>query len=150
MREATGNALLTMIVAATIAIILTFFVGTLSYSKSYKIKNYIIDQIEENYGWDSKLAEDIDEYLKDVGYNVADNLNCNNYVPTNCKSVYQAPLYNYCVYQCDDAAYRNFKVLTFMKFEFPVIDDTLKLKVWGQTKNFHLNSNGEISPYFTK
>lgn len=149
MREATGNALLTMIVAATIAIILTFFVGTLSYSKSYKIKNYIIDQIEENYGWDSKLAENIDEYLKDAGYNVRDNLNCDSYIPTNCKTIQNNSSYNYCIYQCDEASYRYFKVLTFMKFEFPVISDTLKLNVWGQTKNFYV-SGGEIIPYFTK
>lgn len=161
MREATGNALLTMIVAATIAIILTFFVGTLSYSKSYKIKNYIIDQIEENQGWDSKLAENIDEYLKDVGYNVRDNnLNCNselaklknhnNYkLPDICNTVYQTSSYNYCIYEClENVSNKYYTVLTFMKFEFPVISESLKIKVVGQTKNFYVNSSGKITPYF--
>jgi len=139
MREATGNALLTMIVAATIAIILTFFVGTLSYSKSYKIKNYIIDQIEDNKGWDSSLEKDIDEHLKDVGYNVRGNLNCNSSknLPKNgwCKSIYQASSYNYCVYECLNGSYTYYTVLTFMKFEFPVISESIKINVYGSTKN---------------
>ena len=161
MREATGNALLTMIVAATITIILTFFVGTLSYSKSYKIKNYIIDQIEENSGWDSELGQNIDEYLKDVGYNVKGNLNCDSELsrlknskeqklPTYCKTIYHNSSYNYCIFQCDETlAYRYYVVLTFMKFDFPVISDTLRLDVMGQTKNFYI-SGGEETPHLVK
>ena len=49
MREATGNALLTMMITSIIAVIMIFFVGSISYSKSYKIKNYIVNEIEE-YG----------------------------------------------------------------------------------------------------
>ena len=44
MREATGNALLTMMMTSIIAIIMIFFVGSISYSKSYRLKNYIINQ----------------------------------------------------------------------------------------------------------
>lgn len=144
MREATGNALLTMIVAATITIIMVFFVGTLSYSKSYKIKNYIIDQIEENKGWSSTLESSIDEHLKDVGYNIRGDLNCNssNNLPKSgwCKSISLSSSYNYCIYECVNGSYTYYTVLTFMKFDFPVISESLKIRVYGSTKNIRSNT----------
>ena len=52
MKEATGNALVMTMMASIIAIIMIFFVGSISYSKSYRLKNYIINQtkkwLEEN------------------------------------------------------------------------------------------------------
>ena len=68
MREATGNAILMTMMTSIIAIIMIFFVGSISYSKSYRIKNYIINQIEENDGWNDTIDTQLSSYLKDVGY----------------------------------------------------------------------------------
>lgn len=136
MRQATGNALLTMMITSIVAVIMIFFVGSLSYSKSYKIKNYIINEIEENKGWDNSLQEKIDSYMKEVGYNVRkDEYKCNNVknIPTSCSFINTQSGYDYCVYNCGD----YYKVVTFMKFEFPLIGNIVKFEVKGETKTFN-------------
>ena len=139
MREATGNALLVTMVTSIIAIIMIFFVGSLSYSKSYRVKNYIINQIEENRGWDNKIQKDvIDPYLKDIGYNVVKGTSkcgtdskCGTAINSNDRQ------YEYCIYKCGSASRPHYKVITYMKFDFPVIGDTIKLQVKGETKTFN-------------
>lgn len=148
MREATGNALLTMMIVSIITIILVFFVGSLSYSKSYKIKNYIVNEIEENGGWDANLQEKVDSYMKDIGYNVRKNdYNCNKVKNINtemCTYINNQSNYDYCIYLCNntDNNIKNimnkyYKVVTFMKFEFPVIGDWIKFEVKGETNIFN-------------
>ena len=137
MREATGNALLTMMITSIITIIMIFFVGSLSYSKSYKIKNYIVNEIEENKGWDDTLQQKVDSYMKEVGYNVRKNeYGCNKVknIPSTCSPVNMQSGYDYCVYSCNGGSY--YKVVTFMKFEFPVIGEVIKFEVKGETKTF--------------
>ena len=63
MKEATGNALVMTMMASIIAIIMIFFVWSISYSKSYILKNYIINQIEENGSWNDELSKQLDAYL---------------------------------------------------------------------------------------
>ena len=135
MREATGNALLTTFIASIITVILIFFVGSISYSKSFKIKNYIINEIEENGGWDNNLQSKIDSHMKDVGYNVRGNSNkCNNMndILAQCTYVSIQSNYEYCVFECGN----YYKVVTFMNFKFPIIGEFIKFEVKGETNAF--------------
>ncbi|MBP3460825.1 MAG: hypothetical protein J6K21_00245 [Bacilli bacterium] len=141
MREATGNALLVGMVTSMIAVIMIFFVGSLSYSKSYRIKNYIINSIEEKGEWNDSMSNEIDDYLKNVGYNVRKGENKCPDVKSNTNNCLLLTTsnsgYDYCVYGCNDGSYKYYKVITFMKFEFPIISETLKFKVQGETKSFN-------------
>ncbi len=103
MRESTGNALLMTLMTSVVAIVLSFLVGAISYSKSYRIKNHIIDEIEECQtfadctadekdfnGWleedpslkeieekeEKNLSVPIGKYLKDVGYKYSNKETC--------------------------------------------------------------------------
>ena len=135
MREATGNALLTMMITSIVAIIMIFFVGSISYSKSYKIKNYIVNEIEEHGKWDPELQAKVDSYMKEVGYNVRkDEYKCSRLKGINCgEPVNTQSGYDYCVYDCGN----YYKVVTFMKFEFPVINSFIKFDVRGETSTFN-------------
>ena len=142
MREATGNALLTLMITSIVAVIMIFFVGSLSYSKSYRIKNYIVNEIEENKGWSPALQESIDSYMKDVGYHVRkDEYRCNKVknIPETCIHVNTQSSYDYCVYDCSNGEY--YKVVTFMKFEFPVVGNIIKFEVRGETRTFNYFSS---------
>lgn len=142
MREATGNALVMTMMASIIAIIMIFFVGSLSYSKSYKLKNYIINQIEENGSWNTELEKKLDSYFSDVGYNVR-RTNVNKACPNvttnknNCGlNIYNGG-YEACIYKCGSATNPYYKVITYMKFDFPIIGNSLKFKVEGETRTFN-------------
>lgn len=156
MREATGNALLTMMITSIIAVIMIFFVGSVSYSKSFKIKNYIVNELEENKIWNDTLKEEIDSYMKDAGYNVRRNGNkcanieteLNNGSNKNCTYINSNSNYDYCIFLCNNTdndtsnvINKYYKVVTWMKFEFPVIGDAVKFQVKGETKTFNYFSN---------
>ncbi len=139
MREATGNALLTMMITTIIGVIMMFFVGSISYSKSYKIKNYIVKKIESNGGWSiedggkENIQTEVDSYMKETGYNVSKS-SC----PRNDKcgeSINTQISYNYCIYKCSKGNYTYYKVRTYMIFDFPIIGDMIKFEVNGETKN---------------
>lgn len=148
MREATGNALVMTMMTSIIAIIMIFFVGSISYSKSYRLKNYIINQIEENGGWNTALQDQLDEYFKDVGYNVR-RTNANEACPNiknatnNCTTNEYTGGYEACIYKCgslnDNGVIEHpyYKVITYMKFDFPVVGNSLKFKVQGETRTFN-------------
>lgn len=139
MREATGNALLTMMMTSIIAIIMIFFVGSLSYSKAYKIKNYIVNEIEDNKGWDDNLMKNIDDYLKNAGYYVRTKP-CSNTVSSTaitCNLVSNNSQYDYCVYSCGEGINKYYRVITHSKFEFPVVGSVVKFDVSGETEAFN-------------
>lgn len=151
MREATGNALVMAMMTSIIAIIMIFFVGSISYSKSYRLKNYVINQleeygtlkpIEENGNLNSILQDNLDAYFKDVGYNVR-RTDINTACPSintggnQCGNNIYKGSYEACIYKCGSATKPYYKVLTYMKFDFPVIGNSLKFKVEGETRTFN-------------
>lgn len=135
MREATGNALLIGIVSSIIGLIMIFFVGSISYSKAYRVKNYIVNIIEEDRGWNNT---NIDDYLKDVGYPIRKGENRCPGSDNKCTLLSDNNSgYDYCVYECRETETKNyFKVITFMKFDFPVVRNIIRFNVTGETKTF--------------
>ena len=125
MREALGNSLVMGMIASIIGVIMIFFVGSISYSKAYKVKNKIVNIIEENNGWNDSLKDEIDSYLKEVGYQVGAGAG-----------------YNYCVIKHTYGNDNYYKVITYMHFEFPVIGSAVEFPVKGETKSFgYFNGN---------
>ncbi len=150
MREALGNSLVMGMIASIIGVIMIFFVGSISYSKAYKVKNKIVNIIEENNGWNDSLKDEIDSYLKEVGYQVgagAGNKECVTNGKANETIVYGANItttagYNYCVIKHTYGNDNYYKVITYMHFEFPVIGSAVEFPVKGETKSFgYFNGN---------
>lgn len=139
MREAIGNGLLTNLVIVFVSVVILFFVGILSYSKAYRVKDKIIDTIEK-YGTyeDSLIAiDEISTDLKTSGYRTAANKKCSS---DNLNST----SYNYCVYRVDDKSSGSsyyYKVVTYVHFEFPVIGGLINIPVNGETKILGKNYN---------
>ena len=51
MKEAIANAGVFNLVIIFVIILLAFFIGSLSYSKAFKVKNKIIEEIEKDQGY---------------------------------------------------------------------------------------------------
>ena len=154
MREALGGSMLLNLVLIFAGIVIVFFIGILSYSKAYRVKNRIIE-ITEKYGvYDATVAAEISPDLKAAGYDSTKPTRCNNIRgrlidsqngkyndlgqnindPSNDSSYG----YNYCVYEVTNSSVNNsgkyYVVVSFIKFEFPVIGDLLTIPVYGETK----------------
>lgn len=140
MREAMGQALLFQIIIIFIAVIMFIFLSSVSYSKAYRVKNRIVNIIEENNGYNANVKSEIEQILSEIGYTVSNNVtNCQE--RTGATAVYPSSYnnkgYNYCIVKYEDSKGRPYYgVTTFMKFEFPIIGEVLEFPVYGETKTF--------------
>lgn len=152
MKEAIANAGIFNLVIVFVIILLSFFIGSLGYSKAYKVKNLIIDEIEKDDGYDAITEQSVEEWLGEIGYRMNTGFSYNNcpnerfnkidgeLVNTNSK-------YQYCVYKFDVCSSKSdsggcikknvyYRVVTYMYFDVPIINNLIKIPVKGETRSF--------------
>ncbi|MBE6155076.1 MAG: hypothetical protein E7163_05885 [Firmicutes bacterium] len=163
MRDSIGGSILLNLVLIFTGVITVLFIGALSYSKAFNVKNRIIEIIEKYgvYGHiDDNIVNDaVDEINPDLsafGYDVSGTGKCANirnrlvegqfakYSSEKLSSNLNSTNYNYCVFEICDLRNENGKciysdgkyylVVTFTKFEIPVIGDLLTFPVYGETR----------------
>ena len=158
MRSAIGNSLLLYLVVIFSGIIILFFVGIISYSKAYGVKNRIIEIIEKYGGYNTNAVSEINSSLSEMGYNVASSNFCSgtsvighmndmvensgeeeSYVLRYPNSAY-ATSYNYCVFEVRSkttnvtGSSNYYVVVAFVNFNFPVIGNVINIPIYGETK----------------
>lgn len=158
MKEAIANAGIFNLVIIFVIILLAFFIGSLSYSKAFKVKNKIIEEIEKDQGYtrgsnDSTEAR-VEEWIKNIGYrvNTGNNKNtsvCPSTVSGNGgadgKLINSTGDYQYCVYEFNTCGQgtdyakcgKYYRVTTYMYFDIPIISGLLRLPVNGETMIFN-------------
>lgn len=128
MREALGNSLLMNLIVIFSGIVILFFVGIMSYSKAYRVKNRIIEVIEKYETYDGNAQNEISADLKRIGYRSISNKKCS-------EGNKNSTTYSYCVYEKNDTNNgKYYEVVTYVQFEFPVIGDFITFPVKGETK----------------
>lgn len=140
MRESIANSYLFAFVMVFIGIIIALFVGSLAYSKAFKVKTRIISIIEKHKGYTQAAANEIDNMLDNIGYKVVD-MQCP--VKNGGVSLAVNSRYNYCVYEYSSHVIEAnpnkgkgpyYGVSTFMQFDIPIIGRILRFEVYGETK----------------
>ena len=144
MKESIGGSLLLNLVIIFIGLVTVFFVSILSYSKAYRVKNRIIEIIEKHEKYDSNVSLTVNPDLKNMGYNASNPTRCDNIRERLITEKYDESIlsenknnnYNYCVYKVDNNAMNGYYyvVVTFIRFEVPIIGDVLTFPVYGETK----------------
>lgn len=139
MREGIGSAFVYTIVIIMVGIIILLMVGSIGYSKAFKVNQRIIDIIEANDGYNDTAEKEVATALSNIGYKITSNTN------RSCPSIANAEIilpklnYDYCVYRhTNNKRGDYYTVITYMYFDFPVIGDHIKLKVSNQTKTLNL------------
>lgn len=130
MREAIGNSLLMNLVIIFVSIVILFFIGILSYSKAYRVKNRIVSIIEKYDGYNTSAQEEILVDLKSAGYRSTNNSKCTSENLNNTT-------YNYCIYEIRDKSSGDsyyYKIVTYVHFDFPIIGNLISFPVKGETK----------------
>ena len=157
MKEAIANAGVFNLIIIFVIVLLAFFIGSLSYSKAFKVKNKIIEEIEKDQGYtigtNNSTESRVEEWIGNIGYRVNTG-NSRNTV--NCPTVTgnggeQGKLvntdgdYQYCVYEFDTCTARSdkakcgkyYRVTAYMYFDIPIISGLLKIPVSGETMIFN-------------
>ena len=141
MSDATGQAGLLNIMLAIIAIIIVLLSGSIAYSKSFRVKNRIIDIIEKHNSYDKDAREEVEQTLSKLGYRTASRSDYN----TLCKDVdgfvkvNLTSNYLYCVYTTSDSNndIYTYKVVAYMYFDIPFLSNTIKIPISGMTKTLY-------------
>lgn len=139
MREGIGSAFVYTIVIVIVGIIILLIVGSIGYSKAFKVNQRIIDIIEANDGYNDIAEMEVSAALSNIGYKIISNADrsCPNI--SNAEIILSKLNYDYCVYRhTDNKRGDYYTVITYMYFDFPVIGDYVKLKVSNQTKTLNL------------
>lgn len=162
MKGAIGNAFILNLVITFILIFYMLLIGSMAFSKAFKVKNYLINSLveydelygvlpdnetqRESSGWNAM----VNDYLAKIGYNLSGSNNtCPNSGGSDPKdSGYKlirdtrVGSYDYCIYKKNydtgsdmfaDTKY-TYKVISYMRFDFPIIGEFMKLHMSGETK----------------
>ena len=153
MRESIGTVSLLNFIIFFIFLVFAFLAGTFSYYKAYRVNNAMVAAIEKYEGFNQLSSDEIDLKLNNLGYQRVD-FNCPS---TKGTGDYVGHLINnksqevsnenkgytgYCIYRYDhDSAeraetdqYDTYEVTSVITFQFPVIQDLLKLRVSSRTR----------------
>ena len=141
MREAFGGAFSIKLMLIFLAIYIAFIAVALNYAKAFRVKNKIIDIIEQNEGIDSyidtkegSVIGDINSYLNTVSYyvNLA-NIKNNNTENINCYDR------GYCIEETtapvtDGITSKYYKVTTYININFPFFKLNFNIPITGETR----------------
>ncbi len=156
MNESIGSTTVLTIIVVFIALVSGYMAYNVNYTKAFRMKNKIIALYEENEGiCGSSCQDEIVAYAREIGYNPAGNLNCND---TDIKPIGITSSYGsnkkglYCEYKIkvqkskvsdnvfvDSKDEYYYRILTRINIQIPIIQNIFKLRVLnitGDTKSF--------------
>lgn len=137
MKEAIGTSFVFNLMMIFIGVLIVILISSISYSKAFKIRNRIIDRIEEYNGYDinTNVDEAINEDLQSIGYKVVDNnKNCSTRDGAVLLTTTYSSGYNYCVYEYTVDKGKYYGVTAFISFDIPLIKDYINIPIYGETR----------------
>ena len=143
MKEATGNALVMQWVIFFIFLLLITLVGSLIYSRTFKIRNEVISIIENHKGYNDQARDEIHSFMAATGYRrehdfrgetLRERCEQREDVSEGWTYVDSGSDFFYCVYEHQ---YKSlYRVEVYLHLDFPVIGRFLAFPARGETKSF--------------
>ena len=143
MREAFGGAFMIILMLIFLAIYIAFIAVALNYAKAFRVKNKIIDIIEQSEGIseidynntnEGSVIGNINTYLNNVSYNV-------NLTDINNKNIDNVHCYDrgYCIEEYarpvnDGVTSKYYKVTTYININFPFFNLNFNIPITGETR----------------
>jgi hypothetical protein len=117
-RESIGATFLIKLMVIFIVLYNSLLAIAVNYAMVFRVKNQIINLLEQYEGCEGAKGK-IDEYIADVGYYRA-------------STATQGP---YSIVPVQDPGRGTYYVVTtYIKFDFPFVEDILRVNVSGETK----------------
>lgn len=137
MKEAIGTSLVFNLMMIFIGVLIVILVSSISYSKAFKIRNRILDRIQEYEGYnvESGVVDAIENDLKDIGYRIVDTNNCEEYKREGADLLTNTSGgYNYCVQRYKTTEGFYYGVTVFINFDIPLVGNYINIPVYGETR----------------
>ena len=124
------------IVITFVVIMLGVFIASLAYSKAYKVKNKIIDILEENGTMDVEDSiDEIDGVLIELGYNENRDREC---TAQKGGEIYNSDGLDYCIEKIETTGNKSgnfyYRVTTYMHLDIPLVGELLSPPITGESK----------------
>lgn len=142
MRDSVGGTFMIYVFIIFLAVYITFVAVAFNYARAFRVKNKVIDIIEQNEGIDDyadnsdrSVIGQIEYYLNEVSYRV-NNINddrCSGYEYINSER-------GYCIDEVstisntDGSTLKYYRVKTFIRLEIPFMDLGFTIPVKGETR----------------
>ncbi len=133
LKESISTAFIVNLVLIFTGVFIALYVGSLAFTKGFKIRNRILDILDEHGGYTELAAIEIDENLSAIGYRLIENPNCNKVSDKNVLLESQSD-YGYCVYRYDDVKGTYYGVTTFVTLDIPIIGNMIEIPLYGETR----------------
>lgn len=146
MKEAIGNAFIMGVVITFVIIFMLVFASSLNYTKAFKAKNKIVEILEK---YDdvlrvnstsggmltSNVESEINDSLSNMGYKITNTGNdCPVKDGINPVMKQQTANYAYCIYTHSTRKGTYYSVITYVYFDVPLLNISMKFPVYGETK----------------
>jgi len=147
MRHSMGSAWIFSLCLTFIILFTAYLAITLNYARAFRVKNHIVTYIEEHEGYIHDYEDDIVSYLSSEGFNA--NGKCKNRIYAegyeddwfieSCINKDENGNCQVCIYKHGDecGARTSYRVVTFFKFDLPVVRYFSSFQVGGETRYFN-------------
>ena len=151
MRESIGGTWIFSICMTFILIFTAYLAISVNYTKAFRIKSHIVNMIEDNNGYGNDMEEQINTYL--IAQNYSASGKCKSYsgdwgaprcIDPRSNGECGACIYSMSVDESNDDIFgekRYFKVVTFFKFDLPILNVLLKFDIKGDSKPLYQLNN---------
>ena len=145
MKEAVGGTFMIYVLLVFLAVYITFLAVALNYAKAFRVKNSVIDIIEQNEGMDEAdftsreaniktgVTGQINNKLRDYNYivSVSDNV-----IEKYCGDKNNYFELGYCVSKkSSDIGKEYYQVVTFVQIKFPFFENlNITIPIRGETR----------------
>ena len=145
MKEAIGNSYVLNFIITFIILFMLIFVGMSTFTKAFKVKNKIVDTIENYDGkiensnrLSTDIQSEINEKLGSIGYKIDNTAECKTDGRfSDGQLLSKTSNYRYCIYKFKTSKGNYYGVAAYAYLEIPLIGVKLEFPVYGETKIFY-------------
>lgn len=135
MRDAFGGAFSIKLMLIFLILYVSFICVAINYARAFRVKNRIINIIEQYEGYNTKNQETVDseinQYLFGTGYHIGYN------EVSTVSSCTELKGHGYCIVKMSNAP-EYYKVETYMVFTLPIINVNFPIAISGETRRIEI------------
>lgn len=134
MRDAFGGAFSIKLMLIFLILYVSFICVALNYARAFRVKNRIINIIEQNEGYTVNAGNEINSYLSGTGYYIEYDQTkyANGRTVSSCGPSFEGFTSGngYCIVSLGE----YYRVETYMVFRLPIINVNFPIAIKGETR----------------
>lgn len=150
MKEAIGNSFLVTLSLALMSLVMVILVASFVYSKTYRVKNRIVNIMEKRTEYNNTTKKEIYDELSKLGYRINTVSKTCPDLETISKDTSKVKLlhntdrgnYDFCLYEVKTSRGHYFHVITYTHYDIPIVGSELNLAIKGDTRTIYSEVGG--------